>query len=172
MRHLALPAPTEPFWWGLPYWLVGVILMIALFAVFQVYYWVGRRLGEKLYEARVGERIGRDRVARIERAGEKWGALAGYGCVWVAVLRLTLPGGAGGRVGSRRLEVGAGARVCMTWAPLWWSGGMVAIWAWLRLAAQPPLTAALVAVAVVAAIAAYVARRRRKRAEREEELAS
>ncbi|MFD2349471.1 DedA family protein [Nonomuraea ferruginea] len=73
--------------------------MIALFVVFQVYYWVGRRLGEKLYESRVGERMGRERIARIERTVEKWGALAVYGCFWVPMLRHTLPWVAGGTAG-------------------------------------------------------------------------
>ncbi|MDA0636821.1 VTT domain-containing protein [Nonomuraea sp. MCN248] len=169
MKHLplVLPAPAEPFWLGLPYWLVGVILMIALFAVFQVYYWGGRRLGEKLYESRVGERMGRERIARVERIVEKWGALAVYGCFWVPMLRHTLPWVAGALRVSYPWYVVASALGCLTWAPLWWFGGMVALGAWLRLAAQSPVLAALVAVAVVAAVAAYIAWRRRKRAKRE-----
>jgi membrane-associated protein len=172
MRHLplALPAPTDPFWLGLPYWLVGVILMIALFAVFQVYYWGGRKLGEKLYESRVGERIGRERIDRIERMVEKWGALAVYGCFWVPMLRHTLPWVAGALRVSYPWYVVASALGCLTWAPLWWFGGMVALWAWLQLAYQSPVLAAVVAVAVVAAVVMYVRYRRKKRAQREESL--
>jgi membrane protein DedA with SNARE-associated domain len=152
--------PTRPFWLGLPYWLVGAILILALFGAFQVYYWVGRKLGEKLYESRVGRKLGRERIAKIERVVEKWGALAVYGCFWVPMLRHTLPWVAGALRVSYPWYVVASALGCLTWAPLWWFG----LWGWLQLAVRSPAAAAAVAVAVMAGAAWLAVRRRRRRA--------
>ncbi|MFC4008158.1 DedA family protein [Nonomuraea purpurea] len=161
--------PTRPFWLGLPYWLVGAILILALFAAFQVYYWVGRRLGQRLYDSRVGVRLGRARIAKIEHVVEKWGALAVYGCFWVPMLRHTLPWVAGALRVSYPWYVVASALGCLTWAPLWWFGLTAIVWGWLELAARSPITAAVVAVAAVAAVSWFLVwRRRRKRSDSEE----
>ncbi|MER7502767.1 VTT domain-containing protein [Nonomuraea pusilla] len=161
---IAIPDPTRPFWLGLPYWLVGGILILALFGAFQVYYWVGRRLGEKLYDSRVGVRLGRERIASIERVLEKWGALAVFGCFWVPMLRHTLPWVAGALRVSYPWYLVATAAGCLTWAPMWWFGLTAAVWSFLQLAARSPITAAAVAVLAAAALAWYLVRRRRKRA--------
>ncbi|GAA3106457.1 hypothetical protein GCM10020001_025370 [Nonomuraea salmonea] len=160
---MAVPAPTAPFWFGLEYWQVGVILINALFGAFQVYYWVGRRLGEKLYESRVGVKLGRDRIAKIEAVVERWGALAVYGCFWVPMLRHTLPWVAGALRVSYPWYVVASALGCLTWAPLWWFGLTAVVWGWLELAARSPITAAVVAVVAVAGAAWFMIRRRRRR---------
>ncbi|MEV0149013.1 MULTISPECIES: VTT domain-containing protein [unclassified Nonomuraea] len=161
---LAVPSPTEPFWLGLPYWLVGAILIAALFGAFQVYYWVGRRLGERLYDSRIGVRVGRERIAKVERIVERWGALAVFGCFWVPMLRHTLPWVAGALRVSYPWYVVASALGCLTWAPMWWFGLTALVWGWLRLAAASPVTAVVVAVLAVAGVVAFTLRRRRKRA--------
>ncbi|WP_336206251.1 DedA family protein [Nonomuraea sp. LPB2021202275-12-8] len=161
MWHLALavPAPADPFLLGLPYWLVGAILILALFGAFQVYYWVGRKLGEKMYESRMGVKLGRERIQKVERVVEKWGAFAVYGCFWVPMLRHTLPWVAGALRVSYPWYVVASALGCLTWAPLWWFG----LWGWLQLAVRSPVTAGAVAVVVVAGAVTLAIRRRRKR---------
>ncbi|MGP3910994.1 DedA family protein [Nonomuraea sp. 10N515B] len=150
---------ARPFWLGLPYWLVGAILILALFGAFQVYYWVGRKLGDKLYDSRIGVKVGRERIEKVERVVEKWGALAVYGCFWVPMLRHTLPWVAGALRVSYPWYVVASALGCLTWAPLWWFG----LWGWLQLAVRSPVTAAVVAVVAVAAAALLMVRRRRRR---------
>ncbi|MGN9838783.1 DedA family protein [Nonomuraea sp. H19] len=154
---------ARPFFLGLPYWLVGVILILALFGAFQIYYWVGRKLGDKLYDSRVGVKLGRERIAKIERVVEKWGALAVYGCFWVPMLRHTLPWVAGALRVSYPWYVVASALGCLTWAPLVWFGATAAVWGFLELAARSPVTAAVVAVVAVAGAAWFMARRRRRR---------
>ncbi|MEU8319852.1 VTT domain-containing protein [Nonomuraea sp. NPDC048881] len=158
----ALPDPGRPFWFGLPYWLVGAVLILALFGAFQVYYWVGRKLGEKLYESRVGVRLGRERIARIEGVVEKWGALAVYGCFWVPMLRHTLPWVAGALRVSYPWYVVASALGCLTWAPIWWFGLTALVWGWLQLAARSPVSALVLLLAVAAGVAWFFVRRRRK----------
>ncbi|NUO97426.1 MAG: hypothetical protein HOV96_32450 [Nonomuraea sp.] len=159
---VALPDPARPFWFGLPYWLVGAVLILALFGAFQVYYWVGRKLGEKLYESRVGVKLGRERIAKIEKVVGRWGALAVYGCFWVPMLRHTLPWVAGALRVSYPWYVVASALGCLTWAPIWWFGLTALVWGWLELAARSPVSAAVVLVAVVAGGAWFFVRRRRK----------
>ncbi|MDP4502727.1 DedA family protein [Nonomuraea turcica] len=157
---------ARPFWLGLPYWLVGAILILALFGAFQVYYWVGRKLGDKLYDSRIGVKVGRERIEKVERVVEKWGALAVYGCFWVPMLRHTLPWVAGALRVSYPWYVVASALGCLTWAPLWWFG----LWGWLQLAVRSPVTAAVVAVVAVAAAALLMVRRRRRRRAADETL--
>lgn len=160
---IALPDPARPFWFGLPYWLVGAVLILALFGAFQVYYWVGRKLGEKLYESRVGVKLGRERIVRIEKVVGKWGALAVYGCFWVPMLRHTLPWVAGALRVSYPWYVVASALGCLTWAPIWWFGLTALVWGWLQLAARSPVSAVVVLLAAVAAgVWYFVVRRRRK----------
>ncbi|SEH02511.1 membrane protein DedA, SNARE-associated domain [Nonomuraea solani] len=172
MRHamIAVPAPTAPYWFGLPYWLVGAILIVALFGAFQVYYWVGRTLGERLYDSRVGVKIGRERIEKIEQVIERWGALAVYGCFYVPVLRHTLPWVAGALRVSYPWYVVASALGCLTWAPMWWFGLTALVWGWLELAARSPVTAAIVAVLAVALAVWFVVRRRRRRRSADEKL--
>ncbi|MEV0589162.1 VTT domain-containing protein [Nonomuraea sp. NPDC050310] len=160
---VVIPDPSRPFWLGLPYWLVGAILILALFGAFQAYYWIGRRLGEKLYDSKIGVRLGRERIGKIERIVEKWGALAVYGCFWVPMLRHTLPWVAGALRVSYPWYVVASALGCLTWAPMWWFGLTALVWGWLSLAATSPLTAGLVLVAVAAAGAWWWHRRRARK---------
>ncbi len=58
---------------GLPYWLVGAILTVALFGAFQVYYWVGHKVGDAVYESRLGRKIGQERIIKVENVVRKWG---------------------------------------------------------------------------------------------------
>ncbi|MEV4170012.1 VTT domain-containing protein [Nonomuraea sp. NPDC049709] len=166
---IAVPAPTEPFFLGMPYWLVGAILILALFGAFQVYYWVGRKLGEKLYESRIGVKLGRKRIAKIEHVVERWGALAVYGCFWVPMLRHTLPWVAGALRVSYPWYVVASALGCLTWAPMWWFGLTALVWGWLELAARSPATAAVAAVLAVGLVGWLTVRRRRRRRATEDE---
>ncbi|WP_327090126.1 VTT domain-containing protein [Nonomuraea sp. NBC_01738] len=146
-----------------PLWL-GIALMIGLFIAFQAYYWIGRKLGEKLYESRIGVEVGRERIEKVERVVERWGALAVYGCFWVPVLRHTLPWVAGALRVSYPWYVVASALGCLTWAPVWWLGLSALVFGWLELAARSPVTAAVVAVLIVAGVTAWIVRRRRKKA--------
>lgn len=161
---VALPDPTRPFWLGLPYWLVGAILILALFGAFQIYYWVGRRLGERLYGSKIGVKVGRERIEKIERIVEKWGALAVFGCFWVPMLRHTLPWVAGALRVSYPWYVVASALGCLTWAPMWWFGLTALVWGWLRLAAASPATAVVALAAIAALVALWWRKRSRKRA--------
>lgn len=148
---------------SLPLWLVALVGAIALFGAFQVYYWVGHVLGDRLYSSRVGERIGRDRILRVERMVRRWGALAVYGCFWVPVLRHTLPWVAGVLRISYPWYVVASALGCATWVPVTMFGLYAAIWGWLTLAAHSPLAAVAVALLVAGVVVLIVRRRRRRR---------
>ncbi|MEU8175921.1 VTT domain-containing protein [Microbispora hainanensis] len=159
---MRIPDPTAASVFGLPLWLVVAVGAVALFGAFQVYYWVGRRLGEALYRSRVGRRIGRARIERVENVVRRWGALAVYGCFWVPGLRHTLPWVAGALRVDYRWYVTASALGCLTWVPVTSFGLYSLLWAWLSLAARSPALAAAV-VAVVALAAALLVRRRRRR---------
>ncbi|PZG19851.1 hypothetical protein C1I98_37785 [Spongiactinospora gelatinilytica] len=166
-----IPSPTQASLFGLPLWLVTLIGGVALFGAFQVYYWVGRRLGEKLYESRVGARLGRGRIQKVEKVVARWGALAVYACFWVPMLRHTLPWVAGVLRVSYPWYVVASALGCLTWVPVTMFGLYTVIWGWLALAARSPLAAAGAAAALAAVIAAVVlVRRRRRRATGEPDL--
>ncbi|MEU7001217.1 VTT domain-containing protein [Nonomuraea sp. NPDC046570] len=161
----AIEDPTRAFWLGLPFWLWVVAGGVALFGAFQVYYWVGHKLGEKLYDSKIGVKLGRERIRAVERVVEKWGALAVYGCFWVPMLRHTLPWVAGALRVSYPWYVVASALGCLTWVPVWSFGLYTLIWGWLELAAHSPAAAGAAAVAFVAALGGFLAwRRRRKRA--------
>ncbi|NRQ36788.1 hypothetical protein HII36_33865 [Nonomuraea sp. NN258] len=158
-------SPTSPF--GL---LVGAVLTLALFGAFQAYYWIGRRLGQRLYESKAFSKVGRERIDKIEHVVEKWGALAVYGCFWVPMLRHTLPWVAGALRVSYPWYLVASALGCLTWAPVWWFGLTAVVWGWVKLAASSPVAAGAVAVVVVAGAWWFIARRRRRRrAEQAEE---
>jgi len=156
--------PTRAFWFGIPFWIWVLGGGIALFGAFQAYYWIGRRLGEKLYDSRAGHKIGQARLRKIESVVEKWGALAVYGSVWVPMLRHTLPWVAGALRVSYPWYVAATALACLTWVPAWSFGMYTLIWAWLDLAAHSPITAAAAAIALAAALFAFFRWRRRRRA--------
>ncbi|MEV1243809.1 DedA family protein [Nonomuraea sp. NPDC050022] len=160
MRQLA--STIEPVG---PIWLL-IVLIIALFGAFQAYYWIGRRLGEKLYDSRIGVRLGRERIAKVERVVEKWGAFAVYGCFWVPMLRHTLPWVAGALRVSYPWYLVASALGCLTWPPVWWFGLSALIWAWLQVAARSPITAAVLAVLFVGGVVGFVVWRRKKRADK------
>ncbi|WP_169947880.1 VTT domain-containing protein [Microbispora sp. H11081] len=160
---MRIPDPAAASVFGLPLWLVVTVGAVALFGAFQVYYWVGRRLGEALYRSRVGRRIGRERIERVENVVRRWGALAVYGCFWVPGLRHTLPWVAGALRVDYRWYLVASALGCLTWVPVTSFGLYSLLWAWLSLAARSPALAAAALVAVVAA-ALLVRRRRGRRA--------
>ncbi|WP_308164461.1 DedA family protein [Nonomuraea sediminis] len=145
-----------------PLWL-GALLIAALFGAFQAYYWIGRRLGEKLYDSKLGRRVGRERIEKVEQVVERWGALAVYGCFWVPMLRHTLPWVAGALRVSYPWYVVASALGCLTWAPIWWLGISALVWGWLQLAARSPITAVVVAVLAIVSVTAYLIWRRRRR---------
>ncbi|MBP2703097.1 VTT domain-containing protein [Microbispora sp. RL4-1S] len=159
---MRIPDPTSASLFGLPLWLVVAVGAVALFGAFQVYYWVGRRLGTALYRSRAGQRIGRERILRVEGLVRRWGAFAVYGCFWVPGLRHTLPWVAGALRVDYRWYVAASALGCLTWVPVTSFGLYSLIWAWLALAAHSPVTAAGVAVLVAACVAALVMWRRRR----------
>ena len=75
-----------------------------------------------MYDSRLGLKVGRERIEKVERVVEKWGAFAVYGCFWVPMLRHTLPWVAGALRVSYPWYVVASALGCLTWAPLWWFG--------------------------------------------------
>ncbi|MDF5757272.1 VTT domain-containing protein [Spongiactinospora sp. TRM90649] len=158
-----IPAPTEASVFGLPLWLVTLGGGALLFGAFQVYYWVGRRLGERLYGSRIGERIGRHRIEAVERVVARWGALAVYACFWVPVLRHTLPWVAGVLRVTYPWYAAASALGCLTWVPVTMFGLYTVLWGWFELAAHSPLAAAGAALVVPAAVAALVLARRRRR---------
>ncbi|GAA0915267.1 DedA family protein [Nonomuraea longicatena] len=157
---------TEASVFGLPYWLIVLVGAVALFAAFQAYYWIGFKLGERLYESKIGRRLPRAQIARVEKVVEKWGALAVYGCFWVPVLRHTLPWVAGVLRINYAWYVVASALGCLTWVPVTSFALYGVIWGWLRLAASSPLGASAAAVALVALAVALIVRRRRRRADR------
>lgn len=175
MRLLAagITDPTSLSFLGMPLWLWVVLGAIGLFCAFQAYYWVGYKLGPKIYASRLGRKVGEKNILKVENAVRRWGALAVYGCFWVPGLRHTLPWVAGALRISYPWYVVASALGCLTWVPVASFGLYSVIWGWLRLAAESPLLAGAAAVAVVALIAVVVHRRRRRRAAQraEEELA-
>ncbi|MEV4188355.1 VTT domain-containing protein [Streptosporangium canum] len=175
MRLLAadITDPNSLSFLGMPLWLWVVLGAIGLFGAFQAYYWVGYKLGPKIYASRLGRKVGEKNILRVENAVRRWGALAVYGCFWVPGLRHTLPWVAGALRISYPWYVVASALGCLTWVPVASFGLYSVIWGWLRLAAESPLLAGAAAVAAVALIAVVVHRRRRRRAalRAEEELA-
>ncbi|GAA2876456.1 hypothetical protein GCM10010517_37640 [Streptosporangium fragile] len=142
---------------------------VGLFAAFQAYYWIGHRLGPRIYASRLGKKISEEKILKVENAVRKWGAFAVYACFWVPGLRHTLPWVAGVLRISYPWYVVAAALGCLTWVPVTYLGLYSVIWGWLKLAAQSPLLAALAAVAVVAAVIGFVRWRRRRAARREAE---
>ncbi|ACZ90307.1 DedA family protein [Streptosporangium roseum] len=174
MRLLAadITDPNSLSFLGMPLWLWVVLGGIGLFGAFQVYYWVGYKVGPKLYASRLGRKVGDKNILKVENAVRRWGALAVYGCFWVPGLRHTLPWVAGVLRISYPWYAVASALGCLTWVPVTSFGLYSVIWGWLRLAAESPLLAGVAAVAAVALVAAVVHRRRRRRASQraEEEL--
>ncbi|MCG5212664.1 VTT domain-containing protein [Streptosporangium soli] len=161
---MVIPSPTDPSLFGLPLWVIAVVGAILLFGAFQVYYWVGRKLGDRLTSSRIGERAGRERIQKVENVVNRWGALAVYGCFWVPVLRHTLPWVAGALRVSYPWYVVASALGCLTWVPATMFVLYTVIWGWLEVAARSPFTA-LAAAVLAAVVAVLVLRRRRRRRE-------
>jgi membrane-associated protein len=168
MRILAvdIPDPTAASFLGMPLWLWALICVLIMFALFQGYYWAGHKLGERLYESRIGVKIGHRRILKVENLVRRRGAVAVFGCFWVPVLRHTLPWCAGVIRMSYPWFVVASALGALLWTPPWVVGGYAVIWAWLRLAAASPLAAAALALVTALAVAALVVLRRRRRARR------
>ncbi|MBB2911138.1 membrane protein DedA with SNARE-associated domain [Streptosporangium becharense] len=163
----AAPDPGSTSFLGISAWLWPMILGgIGLFAAFQAYYWIGHRLGPKIYASRLGRKIPEDKILKVEAAVRKWGALAVYACFWVPGVRHTLPWVAGVLRISYPWYVVASALGCLTWVPVTYLGLYAVIWGWLELAAQSPLLAVLAALVVLAVVAGFVRRRRRRAAAR------
>lgn len=168
---MSIPDPTASSVLGMPLWLWAAVCVLIMFGVFQVYYWVGHKLGERLYESRVGQKIGQHRILKVENLVRRRGAIAVFGCFWVPVLRHTLPWCAGVIRMSYPWFLVASAFGALLWTPPWVVGGYAVIWAWLRLAAQSPVLAVLVLlVAVPAAWALITWRRRRRRRAAQESI--
>ncbi|GGS79035.1 hypothetical protein GCM10010156_42250 [Planobispora rosea] len=151
----AIPDPTSPA--VLIPFLLG---MVGLFIAFQVYYWVGHKLGPRIYASRLGRRVGDERIRKAEGFVARWGALAVYGCFWVPGVRHSLPWVAGVLKISYPKYVAASALGCLTWCPVTYFGLYSVIWGWLALAGRSPLAAGVTAAVVVAALAVFVRRRR------------
>ncbi|SDH39107.1 membrane protein DedA, SNARE-associated domain [Sinosporangium album] len=168
MRPLlvVIPDPTSASVFGMPLWLWALVGGAALFGAFQVYYWVGHKVGDKIYSSRLGNKIGLQRILVVENAVRKWGALAVYGCFWVPGLRHTLPWVAGVLRISYPWYVVASALGCLTWVPVTLFGLYSVLWGWLLLAADSPLLAGSVAALVAALIAVVATVRRRRRGRR------
>ncbi len=163
MRPFAagIPDPTSASVLGMPLWLWVLIGGVGLFGAFQAYYWIGRRLGPRLYASRLGRKISQEGIRKVERAVSTWGALAVYGCFWVPGMRHTLPWVAGVLRISYPWYAVASALGCLTWVPVASFGLYSVVWGWLKLAARSPLSAGAGLVAVIVVIAVLVRRRRR-----------
>ncbi|GAA3131785.1 DedA family protein [Streptosporangium carneum] len=156
-----IPDPTSASVLGMPLWLWVLLGGVGLFGAFQAYYWIGRKLGPRLYASRLGRKINQEAIDKVERAVSRWGALAVYGCFWVPGLRHTLPWVAGVLRISYPWYVVASALGCLTWVPVTSFGLYSVLWGWLKLAAESPPLAGAGLVAVVAVVAFLVRRRRR-----------
>ncbi|WP_433242965.1 DedA family protein [Streptosporangium sp. CA-135522] len=165
MRSFAagIPDPASASVLGMPLWLWVLLGGIALFGVFQVYYWIGYKLGPRIYASRLGRKIGQANILKVENAVRKWGALAVYACFWVPGLRHTLPWVAGVLRISYPWYAAASALGCLTWVPVTSFGLYSVIWGWLKLAAESPLLAGTVAVVALVVIVTVVRWRRRRR---------
>ncbi|GAA4234926.1 membrane protein DedA with SNARE-associated domain [Streptosporangium album] len=164
-----IPDPTSASFLGMPLWLWVLLGGIGLFGVFQCYYWIGHKLGPRLYASRLGRKIDEKNILTVENAVRRWGALAVYGCFWVPGLRHTLPWVAGVLRVSYPWYVVASALGCLTWVPVTSFGLYSLIWGWLKLAAESPFLAGGVAAALLAAIVTVVCLRRRRGAPRRTE---
>ncbi|MEU1730760.1 VTT domain-containing protein [Streptosporangium sp. NPDC020145] len=170
MRSFAagIPDPTSASVLGMPLWLWVLIGGVALFGAFQAYYWIGRKLGPRLYATRVGRRISQDGIRKVENAVSRWGALAVYGCFWVPGLRHTLPWAAGVLRVSYPWYVVASALGCLTWVPIASFGLYSLLWGWLKLAAESPLLAGTGLLVAAVAVTLFVRHRRNARRTKEE----
>lgn len=151
--------------WGMPLWLAVAVAVLIIFGRGQAYYWIGWRLGGRLYSSRLGVRIGAERIRRVEDLVRRRGAIAVLGSHWVAGIRHAIPVCAGMVRMSYPWFVAATALGALLWTPPWVVGGYAIVWGWLRVAAiSPPVAAAVLGgVSVAAVIAIVVIRRRRGR---------
>ncbi|GII56751.1 hypothetical protein Pth03_51400 [Planotetraspora thailandica] len=156
-----VPDPLGASIFGLPLWLVVAVGAVALFGAFQVYYWLGHKLGDAIYRSRLGEKIGKERILRVEAIVRRWGALAVYGCFWIPGLRHTLPWVAGALRVDYRWYLVASALGCLTWVPVTSFGLYSLIGTWVSLVASSPLLGLGVLVVVAAVTAGFVIWRRR-----------
>lgn len=158
-----VPDPTASSVLGMPLWLWALVCVLIMFGLFQFYYWVGHKLGERLYESGLGRRIGRERIRKVEALVRRRGAVAVFGCFWVPVLRHVLPPCAGVIRISYPWFVVASALGALLWTPPWVVGGYAVIWAWLQLAARSPLLAVIVLIVTAPLVAGLLVWRRRRR---------
>ncbi|WP_018657812.1 DedA family protein [Actinomadura flavalba] len=150
---------------GMPVWLVVVLAVLVIVVRGQVYYWIGRGTGPRVYASRLGRRVGADRLRRVEGVVARRGVLAVVGAHWVAGLRHAIPVCAGvARMPFGRYTFATVVGAAL-WTPPWIVGGYAVVWGWLRVFGRSPLAVAGLAAAVVAALAlVLVLRRRRTRA--------
>ncbi|MFF5262705.1 DedA family protein [Actinomadura viridis] len=149
--------------WGMPLWLGVAAAVLIIFVRGQVYYWIGRGLGERLYTSRPVRRIGVERVRKVEGLVARRGAVAVFGAHWVAGLRHAIPICAGAARMPLPRYVAASALGSALWTPPWVVGGYAVVWGWLEVFGRSPVAAGALAAAVVAVIAALVLLRRRRR---------
>jgi membrane protein DedA with SNARE-associated domain len=149
--------------WGMPLWLGVLVAVLIIFVRGQVYYWIGRALGERIYTSRLGRRIGEGRLRRVERLVARRGALAVFGAHWVAGLRHAIPVCAGAMRMPLPRYLAASALGSLLWTPPWVVGGYAVVWGWLEIFGRSPVAVAALVAAVCALVGAFVVLRRRRR---------
>ncbi|GAA2459382.1 hypothetical protein GCM10010191_94520 [Actinomadura vinacea] len=150
--------------WGMPLWLGLLVAVLIIFVRGQVYYWIGRGLGERIYTSRAGRRIGAERLRKVERLVARRGAVAVFGAHWVAGLRHAIPICAGAMRMPLPRYLAASALGSLLWTPPWVVGGYAVVWGWLEIFGRSPGAAAALVAALGALIAGLVVVRRRRRA--------
>lgn len=150
--------------WGMPLWLGAAVAVLIIFVRGQVYYWIGRTVGPRVYTSRIGRRIGESRLRRVEAVVARRGALAVFAAHWVAGLRHAIPVSAGVVRMPLPRYLAASALGSALWTPPWVVGGYAVVWGWLEVFGRSPAAAAALVAAVAALVAGLVAYRRRRRA--------
>ncbi|MCP2339463.1 DedA family protein [Actinomadura rupiterrae] len=152
--------------WGMPLWLGVLVAVLIIFVRGQVYYWIGRGVGPRVYTSRVGRRIGEERLRRVEATVARRGLLAVVAAHWIAGVRHAIPIMAGvSRMPLPRFTL-ASAIGAALWTPPWVVGGYAVVWGWLKVFRESPLLAAGLTVLLAAVVASLVVWRRRARTSR------
>ncbi|MFI6516820.1 DedA family protein [Spirillospora sp. NPDC050679] len=150
--------------WGMPLWLGVVVAVAIIFVRGQVYYWIGRGVGPRIYTSRLGRKIGEHRLRRVEALVARRGMLAIIGAHWVAGIRHAIPVCAGVmRMPLPRFMV-ASMVGAVLWTPPWVVGGYAVVWGWLEVFGRSPLALAGLVAAVAVLVGALAAFRRRRKA--------
>ncbi|MFC6882008.1 MULTISPECIES: DedA family protein [Actinomadura] len=150
--------------WGMPLWLGAAVAVLIIFVRGQVYYWIGRTVGPRVYTSRIGRRVGEHRLRRVEAMVARRGALAVFAAHWVAGLRHAIPVSAGVVRMPLPRYLAASALGSALWTPPWVVGGYAVVWGWLEVFGRSPAATAALVAAVAALVAGLVAYRRRRRA--------